>query len=160
MKAIVKKASVFAFTLFFGVSSFAQTQMEMPSNQEKSEQNDIPKKELKQFASALVKVQEVNQKTQAKMIKAVETEGMTVERYNEVLQAQNQEGTESDATPEEQKSFEAVSTKIQSLQQESEVKMKANIEEEGLSITRYQEIAAMVQNDPELQQKLQTFMEG
>ena len=74
---ITKKiTSLFTLTLFFVTAVFAQPE------------KDISDKEIQQFASALQEVASINQETQQKMITTVEEEGLAVQRFNEILQSQ------------------------------------------------------------------------
>ncbi|MFW5658086.1 MAG: DUF4168 domain-containing protein [Bacteroidota bacterium] len=125
-----------------------------------NQENEISKKELKQFASAFKKVQVIDQKAQANMVTAVEEEGLEVQRYNEIQQAQQDPDQEVDATPEELNKYETASEELETIREQARQQMHEKIIDEGFSINRYQEIAVAIQNDPELQQKLQEYLQG
>ena len=63
-------------------------------------------------------------------------------------------------TAEEEKAIENLMPKLQTIQQESQTVMQEKIKSAGLTMNRYQEIAQMIQQSPELQQKLQSMMQG
>lgn len=140
--------TLLAAILFSGGAVFAQGEKEVSSD------------ELKKFASALGSIQTLNQSAQQEMMTAVESADMNIERFNELSQAQQDPNAQVEASPEEMESFNSASQKVQKVQQDAQAKMEKSIESSGLSVTRYQEIAAVVQNDPELQQKLQALMQG
>jgi len=123
-------------------------------------QSKVSSAELEKFASALGSIQMVNQKAQQEMMGAVQSADMNIERFNELSKAQQDPNSDMDASPEEMESFNAASEKVQRVQQEAQAEMQENIESAGLTVERYQEIATVVQNDPELQQKLQELLQG
>ena len=120
--------------------------------------SDVSDSELKQFATAIQQVQVTNQESQEKMITTVEGVGLDVPRYNEILEGQAdpeaQIGSEA-----ELKKFEAASEEIVKIQSQAEQDMQQIIRDEGLSVRRYQQIAMIVQKDPELQAKLIEYMQ-
>ncbi|MEX0966057.1 MAG: DUF4168 domain-containing protein [Bacteroidia bacterium] len=145
-----KITSLLMIILFGATAGFAQTET----------QKEVSEKEIEQFAAAFQEVQSVNQEAQQKMVGAVEEQGFDVQRYNEIQQAQQNPEAEIELTPEENKNYEAVVQELGTIQTEAQKKMEEKIEEHGLSIERYQEIASQMQRDPELQKKLQEHMQG
>lgn len=145
-----KITSFLLFTMIGVMSTFAQTE----------QKEEVSGEELKQFASAFQQVQTVNQEAQQKMVNTVEQEGMEVQRYNEIQQAQQDPNQEANATNEELKQYEAATQDLEKIQVQAQQEMQEKIIEEGLTINRYQEITVIVQNDPELQQKIQEYLQG
>lgn len=140
--------SLVAMFLFAGASVFAQGETEITSD------------ELEKFASALGNIQTVNQSAQKEMMTAVQSADMNIERFNELSQAQQNPNAKVEASPDEMEKFNTASQKVQKVQQNAQAKMQTKIEKAGLTVNRYQEIAAVVQNDPEMQKKLQELMQG
>ncbi|MFO8054427.1 MAG: DUF4168 domain-containing protein [Bacteroidales bacterium] len=121
---------------------------------------DISDEELEKFVDAAMKVQEINQATQQEMMSSVEDEGMEVERYGEIQQSMQNPEAESDATDEEMEVFGLINQNLEKIQQESQTKIEEKIDEiPGMSMERYMEISQVIQNDPELQQKMQSIMQ-
>ncbi|MFW6224711.1 MAG: DUF4168 domain-containing protein [Bacteroidota bacterium] len=119
----------------------------------------VTDQELKQFASAFQQVQKIDQQSQQNMIKAVEKEGLDVQRFNEIQQAQQTPKQESDVSDEEIKKYETVSKKIEIIQEQAQQKMQQVIKEEGLTLPRYQEISEAIKNNSDLQNKLQEYLQ-
>ncbi len=150
--SIAKKiTSTIAMTLVSGAMLFAQTE-------EKKE--TVSNEELKQFATAFQQVQVVNQTAQKEMVETVESKGLTVEEYNELSQAVQNPDQKVDASEEKLVTFEQTSKGINEIQVAAQEKMQKEIVNSGLTIERYQEIAAKLQTDPELQQKIQKYIQG
>ncbi|MFO7827215.1 MAG: DUF4168 domain-containing protein [Bacteroidales bacterium] len=151
MFKLKKLASLFLTIVLSSTFVVAQTQT--------PQETDVSDDELKTFASAFKQVQAIDQKAQQDMVKAVQDEGLSVQRYNELLQ--NEENPEQNANPteEEKQQFKKINISIEGIQMKAQESMHKKIQDEGLSIKRYQEIAFAVQNSPELQERLQQYMQ-
>ena len=147
-----KLTSLFLTLLVSSTFVFAQTP-QVPQDTEVSD------KEIKTFASAFQQVQALDQKAQQDMVKAVQDEGLSVERYNEMLQSEEDPTKDAKPTDEEKSQFENINQKIGAIQQKAQQSMQNKIQDEGLTVKRYQEIAFAIQNSPALQEKLQQHMQ-
>ncbi|MFO7844332.1 MAG: DUF4168 domain-containing protein [Bacteroidales bacterium] len=152
MFKIKKLTSLFLTLLVSSTFVFAQA----PQTPQDTEVSD---KELKTFASVFQQVQALDQKAQQDMVKAVQDEGLSVERFNEILQSEEDPSQDAKPTEEEKQQYENANKQIAGIQQKAQESMQKKIQDEGLSIQRYQEIAFAVQNSPELQEKLQQHMQ-
>lgn len=123
-----------------------------------SAQEDVSDKELGQFADAYVKVQMQNQEAQQQMMTVIEEEGLKVERFSEIQEAEMDPNKTSDASAEEKKMHASAMAKIEEMQPALEKKAVEGIESTGITIERYQSLAAVIQNEKSLQQRLQTIM--
>lgn len=143
MKKVVSTVGIFLFTIF---AATAQTEGQVTDEQ------------LQKFADAYQKVQESNQVIQQEMVVAIENEGLSAERFNEIYEAKMDPEKEVDATEEELEKQDAAMVVIQEIQTASQEKMEEKIKEKGLTMEQFQAIGAQVQQNPELQQKLQAIM--
>jgi hypothetical protein len=134
---------------------FAQVPQQMPQQQTTEVSDD----EIEQFALAFVEVQNIEQKVQPEMIQAVEEEGIEVQRFNEIMNAQQDPNQEVDASEDELKKFASANREIEDIQNRAQREMMGKITKSGLTVERYQEIMTAVRNDPALQQKLQSSMQ-
>ena len=123
-----------------------------------AQENKISDAELNKWANAYQKVQMQNQQAQQKMMTMIQDEGMELQRFNEIQQASMNPNQQIDATEAEIKKHKMVSDKIEKMRPELERKATEAIESTGMSIERYQEIAAVIQQDQNLQQRLQKIM--
>lgn len=120
----------------------------------------IPDAELEKFVDAYKGMLVLNESAQARMVEAVEAKDMTVERFNELSQAQEDPGTDAKASEAEMKQFEAAMGELMQVQMQVQTEMEGVITKAGLSIDRYQEIAMRLQSDPELQMRIQSMLQG
>ncbi len=116
--------------------------------------------ELEKFAGAVMQVMTIQQEGQGEMIGIIEEHGMTVERFNEIMmQAQEMPLEQVEATEEEKETYLEVIEKIDEIQIGLEEELVEAIEEEGLSIEKYEEIMQEYQQNPELQQLIQQMLQ-
>lgn len=159
------------FTLTFGACQNNEGEQEQSeSGQSMGEQmqpqqpvdTDVSDRELDQFVEATIRAQEIQIKSQNEMASRVEDEGISVERFNEIAEAQQKGQSEDEigATSDEMDSFEKAMEAIQELNQEVQPEVEKAIEDEGISMNRFQEINMAIQQDQELQQQVrQRFQE-
>ncbi|MEM8777505.1 MAG: DUF4168 domain-containing protein [Cyanobacteria bacterium P01_G01_bin.49] len=116
----------------------------------------ITEEELRKFADAVVKLQSVDEATQAKMIEAVQGEGLSPERFMEIAKKEGNENTAltDEVTTEEQQKYEKALTKIKQLNEEDRVQKREAVQEAGLEVSRFNEIGKIVEDDRELQKQV------
>lgn len=148
MRTMNKVTILLMLLMATSMSAFAQTA------------TDVSDEELGQFASAFQQVQVIDQSSQQEMVKAVEEKNLTVQRYNEIQQATQDPSQQLDATDEELKRVDSASQGLEQIQVKAQEEMQATIIGEGLTVERYQQIIAAIQSDPELQQKIQEYLQS
>lgn len=136
-----------------------QDQQQMPGQPPQQQTTDVSDAELQQFASVAEQIQVMNQEAQQKMVGAVEGEGLEVERFSEIQQAQQMPDQEVDATDEEMEKYNAALEELEEIQVQAQQDMQEKIQDEGMSEERYQEIGMALQSDPELQAKFQAMQQ-
>jgi len=101
----------------------------------------------------------ISQERQQEMLNEIEKEGLTGERYTELRMAeQNPAAVQSEPSKEELDKKRRVDEKLQKIEQKTQQEQVAIVEDSGLSLERYQEIAQAVQSDQELNQKFQKMI--
>lgn len=125
-----------------------------------AQNQEISDKELKRFADAYQEIQMANQNSQQEMIKAVENADLTVEKFNEINQAEQNPNQEVKASADDLKKYESAMESVGAIQAQVQQKVESKIKDLGLSMERFQQISALIQNDKELQQRLTALMQG
>lgn len=123
-----------------------------------AQNQDVSDTDLAQFADAYINLQVKNQEIEQDVMAVIEKEGLDIEKFNQIQEASMNPEQKNDATPDEMKKHAKVMTKIQEMQPEMEKKAISGIEETGLSLEKYQTLAAAIQQDQGLQQRLQTIL--
>ena len=125
-----------------------------------AQQTEFSDEELEQFADAVTEVMTIQQQGQTEMMTKIEEHDMDVQRFNEInMQAQEVPLDEIEATEEELESFQMINQEIEQIQIELEAELIETIEEQGLSLEKYEAIMGQYQQDPELQQRIQELMQ-
>lgn len=117
-------------------------------------QTDVSDKEIEQFAVTFQQMRMINQKAQKELSEAITAEGMEINRFNTIHQAQMNPEAQVEMTGEEEKKYEAVIEELNEMQAEFRQEIEDMIKEGGLSVERYEEIGNQLQNDTQLQQRL------
>ncbi|MEX0812454.1 MAG: DUF4168 domain-containing protein [Chitinophagales bacterium] len=149
-----------ATTVLFSTPLMAQ--MQGPSQAPAGGQESAPEvsdAELEKFVNALNKVNQVQEQYQGEMVQQVEKSGLDVERFNEIANAQQNPNQEVEASEKELANFQTAVEKISSTQQEMQSELQNAVVDAGMQPTRYQQIMNQVNQDPALQQKVQSMME-
>jgi hypothetical protein len=146
---------IIVFVSFYSLSA-QPPGMQNPNSQQ---QVDISDADLEKFANAFKEIQVINQASQQQMIAVIQEEGMEVQRFNEIFQAEQNPNQKSEMNAEEETMFENINVEIKTIQKDSEKKMIGKIEDKGLSVNRYQQIMMAIQNNPEMQGKLQKHLQ-
>jgi hypothetical protein len=121
---------------------------------------DVSDKEVKQFVAARQQVQQVEMATQQEMVGEVNKEEMELNRFNEIMKAQQDPKAEvAPPTEEEMQKVQKIVKTFEDIQLKAQQKMQQSIEEQGLTVERYQQIMNAVQADNELMQKVQESMQ-
>lgn len=143
-------AILFVAILFSASTALAQ-QMDM---QQQAQPIDLSDSDIEQFVDVYLQQQEIQQVYEPKMIEAIENEGLSLERFQQIIQAQ-QMGAESDATEAESEQFQSSMAQIQVIEMDMMSEVEEMLEEEGMDMERYEQIFVAINSDPEIQQKVQ-----
>lgn len=126
----------------FGAMAQAPNVMQEPELKE-----DFKKDELKSFVKASSKVEAIQMGAQQSMAQAVKDEGLTVEKFNTMAQAQQgSEGGIATESAEDQEMFNKASEKIMKIQEEIGGEIQEAIEKEGIDIQTFEQIIYAYQN--------------
>jgi len=152
LKPTIAAGLIISFiSLFPATSACAQDTITPPSV---GMRDDFSDDELKSFVKANEKVMGIQMEGEQKMIKAIEDEGLTLDRFNQILEEQRdpQRGTET--SPEELKSFNNAAQVILEENAKIEKQMTSSIEEEGIDIETYKQIMVAYQQNTNIQSRV------
>ena len=147
---------VLCLTMFVS-SVFAQS---LPPVDNSAPKQEVSDKDLEMFVEIYKIIQEENEKLQQEMMGVVEEGGMTVERFNEVYQAQMQPDSGADISKKEQEQMQEIMAEIQTAQVAFQEKVAEIIEENGMSLEKYEAVFMELQQNQELQMKFGELMQG
>lgn len=138
---------VLTFLIFITTGLFANT-------------DDFSDAEIKGFVNAFTQVNVIQQQMQMEMIEEIESRDMEIQRFNLLYtQLQQMPIEEIDGTEKEKEALAEITEELDVIQQRYEKVFITTIEEEGISMEKYEEIMMEVQQNPELQQRIQQEMQ-
>jgi hypothetical protein len=114
--------------------------------------------ELVEFIFVAHKVMPLQQESQMKMIQEIEEQELTIDKFNNILEAQTN-GKELNATQEEIDAFNNAIENIQLIQEQYMALITEVIIDEGMTPERYEEIIFNYQQDPQLQLRINQLMD-
>lgn len=146
---------IFSFVLAGSLS--AQVQQQPPQQPELPTSEDVSDQELTNLGDAVEALEPIQVETQEKVKTAVEEEDLTYERFQQMMMAmQNpQMAQQVNITDEEKAKVQALQPALMEIQTEARQKMSSTLEDNGLSMQRYQQIIMGAQQDPELMARVE-----
>lgn len=142
---------IIAFVCLLPAAAWGQDTIPQPSV---NVREDFSDDELKSFVKANDKVMAIQMEGEQKMIKAIEDEGLTLDRFNQILEEQRDPKAEPEATQEELTSFNNAAQVILQENARLEQQMTTSIEEEGIDIETYKQIMLAYQQNPSIQNRV------
>lgn len=150
-------AFICVLTMLLGIAPAIYAQGVQPNQQEVRE--DFSDDELKKFVSAATKAQEVQQARQQKMISAIEAEDLDVQRFNEIMAAQQGQAQDTEISDEELQAFNLAMQKVMEQQEKLQTEVEETIQKEGISPDTYEEIMLAYQQSPKIQEKVTKLLQ-
>jgi len=153
--------AIMLISLSLGINFQAAAQGMPPQMQQEMPDVEVSDDELKQFVEVTMDAQEVQMEAQESMVDMVEDAGLSVDRFNEILQGMQQGQSQADMNveDEEMERFDEVISDLEVVQQKVEEDIMEIIESKGMEVDRFQEINMALQMNPELQQKYQEIVQ-
>jgi len=119
------------------------------------EAREVKDEELQNFVQINLKAQELNQKAQNDMVLVIQEEGLDVQRYSEIAQAEQNPQSNLELSPEESEKYQKIVSRIQGLQGDFQKEMQVVFSEYGMTEQEMQELSMLIQQDQELMARFQ-----
>ncbi|WP_134089840.1 DUF4168 domain-containing protein [Olivibacter sp. XZL3] len=136
---------------------YGQAPAQMQAAQQVKE--DFNEEELDRFLNANEKIAAIQIEAQGEMVKIIEKEGMSVEKFNAIAEAQQKaDSAAAKQDPKDVAVFEKAAEQIYGMQQGLEGEMNKAVEEEGLKVETYMQIAQAYQQSEKVRGMLDKKM--
>jgi hypothetical protein len=184
LKQILTGISLCAFLSLAGFPAQAQTQQQpkpqaQPRNQTAPESapgspssgasnSQVSSQEVQKFANAIKEMRTIQNDAHNQAEQVIQKQGLTVDRFNALLQSQQPQSSSQSqpqaqpnaqaspqASPQEQQKFQQALTELTQLQQDTQRKLEAAVTNQGLTVDRFNQVFAMVRQDPNLRQQVE-----
>lgn len=118
-------------------------------------------KDLEKFAITIKKQRSLAQETTQKILKILESEGLSRQRFREIAQKRSDTGVPiENFSDEDLKKFENVFPVVKKIAQENLLRQRELVKSQGFTIREFNEIATKVQNNPSLQREVLKFIKN
>lgn len=148
-----KVTFLLSIILLSSVSIIAQTNSKEVSKK-------VSDSELASFAEVFKEVQEISQKSQSKMVKIIKDEGFDLKRYNTIARAQQNDDQDLEVSDSEIEKLKAIDSQLVEIESETQERLEKKLNEKNLTIERYLEIMELLQDDEQLQIRLQEHLKN
>jgi PBP1b-binding outer membrane lipoprotein LpoB len=143
-----------------GETAPQQGMPQMPGMQQQAPTVEVSDEELANFVQLSMDVEEMGIKAEEEMLAVLDKTGMSVERFNQLQQAEGQGQLDEMTEAGEKATYETTMEQIEEIQQRIDGEVEEKAEELGFSEDRYRDIAMAMRSDAQLMQRFQTmFME-
>ncbi len=164
LKSLLVSGLVGALVVTTGSLAYSKTPNSVPQiiMAQASSTGEIPPEELQQFVQTLKQLREVEVQAQQQMAQAVQSQGLTPERFMEIL-GQNQQNPDSQAAEvsgDEKEKFDQALTQVRGILREAESQKLQVLQAQGMEPERFNQIIAAVQEQPSLQQQVQQLLQN
>jgi Cu2+-containing amine oxidase len=151
-------AGLVAGMALFGTEAIAQQTGPQKTPQQQPQQA-ISDADIKLFVDASTRLMDLQQQSEQAMMTILEEEKLSVDKFNELAQAhQQQKLAEAEGTAEEKAAFNKSIQRMMEMQPDIEKNMQAAIQKDGMTMERYEQIMMAYQQDPAVQAKIQKMM--
>lgn len=131
-----------------------------PVEVKQSSDLEVNQQELEKFAAAMSEMRSIQIESRDEISAAIDGEGLSKQRFREILQAQRNPEIESDASEAEMEKFKSATQQLAQIQRDTQSQMKEAVEAQGLEVTRFQQILSAVRQDPQLRKEVQQMIQG
>ncbi len=148
------------FIFFISAGTLSAQQMQMPQIQPADSVSDS---ELEQFVDVAIDLQDIRFEADSIIIGRLEEEGMSTERFQQIMMAQQNPTQSVELTTDEEETVANMQTFLQEVSMKAQQQQIQTLQNSELSPQRFQSIAAALQQDQDLAvrfQQMATEMES
>ena len=153
------------FTLLIILGAFISTvtaYAQVSTPPESLDPDEITDEDLQLVVNISDSATGIQEEANAKMKEIVEGEGMTFERFQEIVMSQQnpQMAGQVEITDEEQQTLETIQPDLMQVNQEAQQRYLETIENEGLTVEKFQQLAMAIQTNPEVAERFEKIRNG
>lgn len=156
----MKKLMRYTFLVLLGVifgSTAIYAQQQMPPQPEPLSPEEVTDEHLEKISNVTQAGQGIQEEADSKMREVIEDVGMEFQRFQQIMMAQQnpQLANQLQLSSEEQETLQEIQPELMKINQEAQQQYMTKIEEEGLSIQEFQQIAQAIQAHPEVAERFE-----
>lgn len=157
MKKLFRQSLIYIIGTFFIASPLLAQQQSMPAQPEPLSPEEVTNSDLQLIANISESSQNIQQEADSEMREIVEEEGMEYARFQQIMMAQQnpQMAGSMELTESEETTLQKIQPQLMRVGQNAQQQYMSLIKEEGLSITKFQQIAQAIQTHPEVAKRFE-----
>lgn len=157
MKNLFKYTFIILLGALMSTATAIAQQQQMPPQPEPLSPEEVSDEDLQKLSNITKVGQGIQEEADKKMKGVVEEGGMEYERFQEIMMAQQnpQLAGQIEVTEEEQSTLQELQPDLMQINQEAQQQYIATIEEEGMELQRFQQIAQAIQAHPEVAERFE-----
>lgn len=157
MKNLLRFTSLLILGMAVSTTLVFAQQQQMPQQPEPLSPEEVTDEQLTLVSKVTQSAQQIQQDADEKMKGVVDEVGMEYSRFQQIMMAQQnpQMAGQIDVTDEEQATLQQIQPDLMQVQQEAQQKYIAKIEEQGLTVQEFQQIAQAIQAHPEVAERFE-----
>lgn len=159
MKNFLKYGITLIFgALFISASALAQQQMTPPQPEPLSPE-EVTDEQLVMLSEITKAGQGIQEEAQKKMQAAIEETSMEYSRFEEIMMSQQnpQMAGQLNLSEEEQQTIQQVQPQLMQINQQAQQQYMQAIQEAGMDLQTFQQVAQAIQAHPEVQQRFEAI---
>lgn len=148
-----------AFAAAMALAAPAAIAQQSPAPTQQAQGQSFSDADLKQFVAANERLMVVQQESETAMKAILDEEKLSVDKFNQMAQAhQQQKLNEVEATVEEKAAFNKAAQRLMEMQPEVQKSVETAIQQDGLTLEKYEKMMMAYRQDPALQERVNTMM--
>lgn len=157
MKNLMRSTFLVLFGVIFSTAAVFAQQQQMPPQPEPLSPEEVTDEHLEKISNVTKAGQGIQEEADTKMRNVVEEVGMEYQRFQQIMMAQQnpQLANQLELSSEEEQTLQEIQPELMQINQEAQQKYMSKIEEEGLSILEFQQIAQAIQAHPEVAERFE-----
>ncbi|MFD2532884.1 DUF4168 domain-containing protein [Gracilimonas halophila] len=157
MKKLMRYTFLVLLGVIFGTTAIYAQQQQMPPQPEPLSPEEVTDEHLEKISNVTQAGQGIQEEADNKMREVIEDVGMEFQRFQQIMMAQQnpQLANQLQLSSEEQETLQEIQPELMKINQEAQQQYMAKIEEEGLSIQEFQQIAQAIQAHPEVAERFE-----
>lgn len=111
---------------------------------------------LRRFALAVQSIQVIEQQAQAQMVAAIQSQGLSVERFNQIAASQQdpRQPARANLSGEDAETFNQALAEISEIRETAQQEKEAAVKQEGLNVQEFNAISQAVDQDASLRDQV------
>lgn len=155
MKILMRSTFLALLGILLSTATVFAQQQQMPPQPQPLSPEEVTDEHLEKISNVSQAMQGIQEEADSDMRKVVEEVDMEYQRFQQIMMAQQnpQLANQLQLSSEEQETLQEIQPELMKINQKAQQQYMTKIEDEGLSIQEFQQIAQAIQTHPEVAER-------